>query len=149
MRCTEKQHVSQWSLPTDLAHTATIPPPHTHTHTPSGPNTFHDSVCGKPLFRAPLGRDFKTWHAESIAHGWPSFRDEEIVKENIKVRNLCSSNLLAMLCAVLRTISCDFGALNSTYCLPPCRRKTTPCHVRRGKADQCILGQCISLGVCL
>lgn len=53
----------------------------------TGINTFYDSVCGKPLFRAPIGRDFKTWHSESIEHGWPSFREEEIVKENIKVDN--------------------------------------------------------------
>ena len=39
--------------------------------------TFYDSVCGVPLFRAPVGRSFAAWRAESKSHGWPSFRPEE------------------------------------------------------------------------
>jgi len=45
--------------------------------------TFYDSVCGKPLFRAPVGRTFQAWRTESEHHGWPSFRPEETVSENI------------------------------------------------------------------
>lgn len=41
--------------------------------------TFYDSVTGKPLFRAPRGRTWEDFVEESRAHGWPSFRDEEIV----------------------------------------------------------------------
>ena len=57
-----------------------------------------DSVCGVPLFRAPIGRyafvlaqagttntpacsyqhscyrNMQEWYSESLAHGWPSFR---------------------------------------------------------------------------
>eukprot|EP00933_Yihiella_yeosuensis_P017986 TRINITY_DN14942_c0_g1_i1.p1 TRINITY_DN14942_c0_g1~~TRINITY_DN14942_c0_g1_i1.p1 ORF type:complete len:217 (+),score=26.37 TRINITY_DN14942_c0_g1_i1:72-653(+) len=47
--------------------------------------TFYDSVTGKPLFIAPKGRSWKDFEKESLAHGWPSFRDEEVVKENVRV----------------------------------------------------------------
>jgi peptide methionine sulfoxide reductase MsrB len=48
-----------------------------------GEVTYYDSVTGKPLFIAPRGRTFKEFHNESKAHGWPSFRDEEVVWENV------------------------------------------------------------------
>lgn len=51
----------------------------------SGPLTFYDSVSGKPLFQAPVGRDATTFIAESRVHGWPSFRDEEVNWENVRV----------------------------------------------------------------
>eukprot|EP00928_Gymnodinium_smaydae_P084777 TRINITY_DN6803_c0_g1_i1.p2 TRINITY_DN6803_c0_g1~~TRINITY_DN6803_c0_g1_i1.p2 ORF type:complete len:193 (-),score=25.05 TRINITY_DN6803_c0_g1_i1:349-927(-) len=51
----------------------------------SGEITFYDSVTGKPLFIAPRGRSFEDFVAESKAHGWPSFRDSEVVKENLRV----------------------------------------------------------------
>jgi peptide methionine sulfoxide reductase MsrB len=66
----------------------------------SGVTTFYDSVCGKPLFRAPVGRSFEEWAAESLEHGWPSFRDAEVIKENIvvdksdgEVRSACGLHL--------------------------------------------------------
>jgi hypothetical protein len=40
--------------------------------------TFYDSVSGKPLFIAPRGRTFEEFKKESMSHGWPSFRDEEV-----------------------------------------------------------------------
>lgn len=46
--------------------------------------TFYDSVSGKPLFIAPRGRSFTAFVEESRAHGWPSFRDEEVVWENVR-----------------------------------------------------------------
>jgi|TARA_B100000085_G_scaffold244118_1_gene236436 peptide methionine sulfoxide reductase MsrB len=46
--------------------------------------TFYDSVTGKPLFIAPRGRTFGEFEEESKAHGWPSFRDEEVVWENVR-----------------------------------------------------------------
>lgn len=51
----------------------------------NGEVTFYDSVTGKPLFKAPHGRSWETFIAESTSHGWPSFRDEEVVKENVRV----------------------------------------------------------------
>jgi peptide methionine sulfoxide reductase MsrB len=47
--------------------------------------TYYDSVTGKPLFKAPIGRTFEEFKQESISHGWPSFRDEEVVWENMRV----------------------------------------------------------------
>merc|ERR1712054_723902 len=44
--------------------------------------TFYDSVTGKPAFIAPRGRSWQEFVSESRDHGWPSFRDEEVVKEN-------------------------------------------------------------------
>ena len=46
--------------------------------------TFYDSVTGKPLFIAPRGRTMEEFKKESISHGWPSFRDEEVVWDNMR-----------------------------------------------------------------
>ena len=46
--------------------------------------TFYDSNTGKPLFIAPRGRSWNDFKVESEAHGWPSFRDEEVVWENVR-----------------------------------------------------------------
>jgi peptide methionine sulfoxide reductase MsrB len=50
-----------------------------------GPVTFYDSVSGRPLFVAPLGRSAKEFLRESENHGWPSFRDDEVVWDNVRV----------------------------------------------------------------
>jgi len=49
-----------------------------------GETTYYDSVSGKPLFVAPRGRSFEEFRKESVSHGWPSFRDEEVVWENMR-----------------------------------------------------------------
>jgi len=49
------------------------------------PITFYDSVSGKPLFVAPIGRSVDEFLSESEYHGWPSFRDQEVVWENVRV----------------------------------------------------------------
>jgi peptide methionine sulfoxide reductase MsrB len=46
--------------------------------------TFYDSNTGKPLFVAPRGRDMESFLKESSSHGWPSFRDEEVVWDNVR-----------------------------------------------------------------
>lgn len=46
--------------------------------------TYYDPVSGKPLFIAPRGRTFEEFERESRAHGWPSFRDAEMVPENVR-----------------------------------------------------------------
>jgi len=51
----------------------------------TGPTVYYDSVTGKPLFVAPIGRTMEQFLAESDVHGWPSFRDEEVVWENMRV----------------------------------------------------------------
>jgi len=49
------------------------------------PITFYDSVTGKPLFVAPIGRSADQFLKESKIHGWPSFRDEEVVWDNVRI----------------------------------------------------------------
>jgi len=49
------------------------------------PVTFYDSVCGIPLFRAPMNRSFEEFKAETLEHGWPSFRPAEVVAQNVKI----------------------------------------------------------------
>uniref|UniRef100_A0A7S3Y0D1 Uncharacterized protein n=1 Tax=Heterosigma akashiwo TaxID=2829 RepID=A0A7S3Y0D1_HETAK len=51
---------------------------------PSAQVTFYDSVTGLPLFVAPQGRTYEDFIAESNVHGWPSFRDEEVVWGNVR-----------------------------------------------------------------
>lgn len=48
------------------------------------PVTYYDSVTGKPLFRGPVGRPTKDFLKESSYHGWPSFRDNEVIWENVR-----------------------------------------------------------------
>jgi peptide methionine sulfoxide reductase MsrB len=49
------------------------------------PIIYYDSVTGKPLFVAPIGRTKEEFLAESTVHGWPSFRDDEVVWDNVRV----------------------------------------------------------------
>jgi peptide methionine sulfoxide reductase MsrB len=46
--------------------------------TSAKPMRFYDSVTGKHLFSAPVGRSLKAFLDESTLHGWPSFRDAEV-----------------------------------------------------------------------
>ena len=50
-----------------------------------GPLTYYDSVTGKPLFVAPINRSKEEFLQESRVHGWPSFRDDEVVWDNVRV----------------------------------------------------------------
>lgn len=47
--------------------------------------TFHDSVTGKPLFYSPRGRSWQQFVRESQGHGWPSFRDNEVNWDFVRV----------------------------------------------------------------
>ena len=49
------------------------------------PTTFYDSVTGRPLFVAPVGRSWEAFLAESDEHGWPSFRDAEVIASGVRV----------------------------------------------------------------
>ena len=49
------------------------------------PIVFYDSVSGMPLFVAPMGRDVDAFLSESLRHGWPSFRIDEVVWDNVRV----------------------------------------------------------------
>jgi len=48
------------------------------------PLDFYDSVTGKLLFKAPVGRSMEDFLKESASHGWPSFRDEEVVWDYVR-----------------------------------------------------------------
>jgi peptide methionine sulfoxide reductase MsrB len=47
--------------------------------------TFYDSVCGLPLFRAPVNRTLNDFKADTDEHGWPSFRAAEVFADNVRV----------------------------------------------------------------
>merc|ERR1711971_226043 len=51
----------------------------------SGEIEFFDSNSGKPLFIAPKNRSFEDFVKESKNHGWPSFRDDEVVWDNVRI----------------------------------------------------------------
>merc|ERR1711871_75887 len=65
--------------------------------------TFYDSVCGLPLFQAPVGRSLEDFEADTNEHGWPSFRKGEIFEDNViiepkknglqTVRSKCGTHL--------------------------------------------------------
>ena len=44
---------------------------------------FYDSKNDKPLFK--INRNIEDWKLESKNHGWPSFRDNEVIKGEIGV----------------------------------------------------------------
>ena len=48
------------------------------------PLKFYDSVTGKLLFQAPVGRSMEAFLKESASHGWPSFRDQEVNWEHVR-----------------------------------------------------------------
>ena len=50
------------------------------------PITFYDSNTGKSLFVAPSkARSWDDFIEESTHHGWPSFRDDEVDWQNVRV----------------------------------------------------------------
>lgn len=46
---------------------------------------YFDSNTGKALFQAPINRSFDAFFRESAAHGWPSFRDDEVNWNHVRV----------------------------------------------------------------
>lgn len=63
----------------------------------SEPNeiVFYDSQCGIPLYVAPRGRTYEAWKKESLNHGWPSFRETEVVHENVHVEDGYNGELVS------------------------------------------------------
>lgn len=56
---------------------------------------FYDSQCGLPIYVAPRGRTYADWKQESISHGWPSFRDKEVVHDNVKAHGGYNGELVS------------------------------------------------------
>ena len=53
---------------------------------PKKVTVFYDAHCGIPLFKFdPSVRSFAAWKAESLRHGWPSFRPKETFANNIDI----------------------------------------------------------------
>lgn len=50
-----------------------------------GDINFYDSNTGKLLFTAPKGRTLEEFLVESRRHGWPSFRDDEVNWDYVRV----------------------------------------------------------------
>ena len=48
------------------------------------PTKYYDSVTGAHLFTAPVGRTMEAYLMESMSHGWPSFRDEEVNWDHVR-----------------------------------------------------------------
>ena len=46
---------------------------------------FYDSNTGNLLFVAPRDRTWEDWIKESTTHGWPSFRDNEVNWDYVRV----------------------------------------------------------------
>jgi peptide methionine sulfoxide reductase MsrB len=46
---------------------------------------FYDSNTGKPVFTAPKDRTWDDWIKESSSHGWPSFRDNEVNWDQVRI----------------------------------------------------------------
>jgi len=57
----------------------------TATAAPLNPVKFFDSNTGKLLYTAPVGRSWDKFVRESESHGWPSFRDEEVNWDFVRV----------------------------------------------------------------
>ena len=64
--------------------------------------TFYDSVCGIPLFVIPSrgGRTCQDFRSETEQYGWPSFRPDEVVSENVilnhddgRISSVCGTHL--------------------------------------------------------
>ena len=50
----------------------------------TAPLDYFDSITGKLLFSAPRNRTVQDFYRESVAHGWPSFRDSEVEWQNVR-----------------------------------------------------------------
>lgn len=70
------EHSGYWETTTFINEASTMPS--------DGEITFYDSNSGKPLFIAPRGRSMQKFLMESRNHGWPSFRDQEVIWENVR-----------------------------------------------------------------
>lgn len=51
----------------------------------TGVTVFYDSVCGVPVFKAPVNRSLASFEADTHSTGWPNFRPEEVIAENVRV----------------------------------------------------------------
>ena len=132
----------------------------------SGTTTFYDSVCGVPLFRAPVGRSRADFFDDTMEHGWPSFRPAEVIKEHVMtnqtsglVTSSCGTHLGSYLpdargprwcmeCARARDSNRGWpsggGLLESTLDIRACMCTIPQCP--RGRAQRPLI--CMRLSAC-
>ncbi len=117
----------------------------------SEPTVYYDSVTGKPLFVAPIGRSMAEFLSESKTHGWPSFRDEEVVWENMRVLKTTGEAVSADGTHLGHNLP---DAKGNRYCIkcarePPDRARSAPVSIRAalvGLADcACVYGCAVRL----
>lgn len=60
------------------------------------PTVFYDAACGVPLFKAPVGRSYDDFKADTKEHGWPSFRAPEVNVTNVVTNK--TSGLVSSIC---------------------------------------------------
>jgi len=101
------------------------------------PFTFYDSVCGIPLFLAPKNRTYEEFKEESLHHGWPSFRPEEIISENVIIHDdgRMESKCLTHLGHNLPTTDYDTGKKVDRYCIDLVCMAGTPISIDDGEQD--------------
>lgn len=86
--CNNRHGAEQWGYWTGSSLPKSLPDGETLT--------FYDSVTAKPLFIVPKGRSYAEFIDESKAHGWPSFRDAELVRENIFVYDEDNAEIVSL-----------------------------------------------------
>lgn len=79
--CNFNRHYAEYS---GYWKTTSFIPEATKEYEEKGKIEFFDSNTGKLLFVAPKGRSFENFIKESNVHGWPSFRDEETVWDDVR-----------------------------------------------------------------
>lgn len=57
---------------------------------------FYDSVTSEALFVAPRNRTMAEFLDESRRHGWPSFRDEEVIIADVRVLRGSKGEVVSM-----------------------------------------------------
>lgn len=83
------EYAGYWKQSTTFMSTetrnGTIIPSNGNDNDDANPVIFYDSNTGKEVFRAPIGRTWDDFIKESTMHGWPSFRDDEVNWDTVRV----------------------------------------------------------------
>ena len=77
--CRNKDYAEQWGYWESTTFPSQLPAGQTEM-------TFYETATNRPLFVAPRGRSWDAFLAESHHHGWPSFRDAEVVWANVRIQ---------------------------------------------------------------
>jgi hypothetical protein len=67
------------------------------------------------VFQAPVGRSFKDFEEDTAEHGWPSFRGDEIIAENVEIRD--NGDIYSTCGSKLGTMEKDEGLNGERACI--------------------------------